>query len=108
MLENVVVGLIVVAAAWYAARRLLPAPLRSRLFGKAGAGKGDCDSGCGSCGGCEAAPPLDLEGSGTGNGSGTRAGTVHAGNDDGRRHGSARTANLQVALPDERTAGQAP
>jgi hypothetical protein len=61
MLENLIVGLIVAVAAWYAAKRLLPASLRARLFGKRAADKGDCDSGCGSCGGCEPAPPLDLD-----------------------------------------------
>jgi hypothetical protein len=52
MLEYLIVGLIVAAAALYTLRKYLPRSLRERVFGKtADAG---CGSGCGSCkSGCE-------------------------------------------------------
>jgi hypothetical protein len=52
MLEGVLVGLIVAAAALHVARRFLP----RRGFGMRGAPatKAGCDTGCGSCGGCGA------------------------------------------------------
>ncbi|MDQ1922699.1 hypothetical protein [Massilia pseudoviolaceinigra] len=55
MLENLIVAVIVAAAAWYAASKYLPATLRARLFGKKKASAG-CGSGCSSCGSCEDAP----------------------------------------------------
>ena len=59
LLQYLVVGLIVVAAAWSAARRHLPRSLRARLFGQSAPAAGGCDSGCGSCGtGC-ATPVVD-------------------------------------------------
>lgn len=60
LLQYLVVGLIVLVAAWSAARRHLPRGLRARLFGEAAPSAGGCDSGCGSCGtGC--ATPVDVE-----------------------------------------------
>ena len=59
LLQYLVVGLIVLAAAWSAARRHLPRGLRARLFGESAPARGGCDSGCGSCGtGC-ATPVVD-------------------------------------------------
>ncbi|CUI05817.1 hypothetical protein LXA47_26735 [Massilia sp. P8910] len=55
MLENLIVALIVAAAAWYAASKYLPATLRAKLFGQKKAAAG-CGSGCSSCGTCEDAP----------------------------------------------------
>ena len=60
VLQYLVVGLIVLAAAWSAAKRHLPRGLRARLFGDVAPRAGGCDSGCGSCGtGC--ATPADPE-----------------------------------------------
>jgi len=56
MLEGVLVGLIIAAAAFSVARRFLP----RRWFGvrDAVAPKAGCDTGCGACGGCgSGAPP---------------------------------------------------
>lgn len=52
MLEGVLVGLIVAAAALHVGRRFLP----RRWFGTRGAAatKAGCDTGCGTCGGCGA------------------------------------------------------
>ncbi len=53
MVDNLIVALIVLAAAWYVLRKYLPRSLRGRLFGKADQ-DGGCGSGCGSCkSGCE-------------------------------------------------------
>ena len=93
MLENLIVGLIVAVAAWYAARRLLPPRLRARLFGKAAAGQGDCDSACGSCGGCEPAPPLELD---------AKASSGSAGQGPTARAQSARGDAAQPGRPGER------
>ena len=50
MIENLVVMLIVCAAAWYAARRYLPAKWRGK---KAAAKAAGCGGGCNTCGSCE-------------------------------------------------------
>ncbi|MES2316379.1 MAG: hypothetical protein V4631_02705 [Pseudomonadota bacterium] len=50
MLENLIVMLIVVASAWYAGRRYLPAAWIGR---KAKAKAGGCGGGCDTCGACE-------------------------------------------------------
>ncbi|AVP57335.1 hypothetical protein [Pulveribacter suum] len=56
-LQQLIVGLIVIAALAYMAWRWLPAALRQRLarvHPRLGAGPGGCGSGggCSSCGGC--------------------------------------------------------
>ena len=53
MVQYIIVGLIVLAAAFYVLGKYLPRSLRQRLFGKAAVDTG-CGSGCGSCqSGCE-------------------------------------------------------
>ena len=52
MWQELIVGLIVLAAALYALRRWLPGALRQRLGLSAGSGCGDCKA----CGGTRCAP----------------------------------------------------
>lgn len=53
MVEYLIVGLIVLGAAFFVLRKYLPRALRERFFGKQ-AGSAGCGTGCGSCGsGCE-------------------------------------------------------
>jgi len=52
MLQNMLVGLLVLAALLYVVGRYMPKKLRKRLGGGAQAVEGGCDSGCGSCQGC--------------------------------------------------------
>ena len=54
MLEYVIVGVIVFAAALYVLKKYLPKSLRARVFGKSAVKDDGCGSGCGSCSsGCE-------------------------------------------------------
>lgn len=52
MAQNLVVGLIVIAAALYVAWRYLPKRWLQRLGVKPASGCGGDDGGCGSCGSC--------------------------------------------------------
>ncbi len=55
MLQNLIVVLIVIVAAWYAAMKYLPAAWRARL-GPAKPAAG-CGSGCDTCNNCAAPAP---------------------------------------------------
>ena len=84
LIQYVIVGLIVLAAAWSVARRYvaraLPRALRARLFGAEAAAAGGCDSGCGSCkSGCEspAQPELHSHASGQSAGNSQRVIRLH-------------------------------
>ncbi len=56
LLQNLLVGLIVLAAAWYAGARYLPRSWRRKLGQKQAAAAG-CGSGCDSCGSCDSPAP---------------------------------------------------